>query len=151
PLFTAWGRRSSATASSCASTSGSATAVQSRTPTVFCAVIAVMTLVPNTPKRWKVLRSAWMPAPPPESEPGMVSAIRMNERCAAQGRGACDEGGVEGSYRADVNFPSPNVRCPALPCGRQLAHASLEVLEGLRITLKIVQNRFVVPADDRAC
>jgi hypothetical protein len=25
------------------------------------------------------LRSAWMPAPPPESEPAMVSAMRMNE------------------------------------------------------------------------
>ena len=32
---------------------------------VFCAVIAVMTLVPKTLNWLKVLRSAWMPAPPP--------------------------------------------------------------------------------------
>jgi hypothetical protein len=38
-------------------------------------VIAVMTLVPKTLNWLKVLRSAWMPAPPPESDPAMVSAI----------------------------------------------------------------------------
>ena len=41
---------------------------------VFCAVSAVMALVPKTPSAAKVLRSAWMPAPPPESEPAMVRA-----------------------------------------------------------------------------
>ena len=34
-----------------------------------------MTDVPKTPNCWKVLRSAWMPAPPPESEPAIVRAI----------------------------------------------------------------------------
>jgi hypothetical protein len=29
-----------------------------------------------------------MPAPPPESDPAIVSAIRMNEKCAARVRGA---------------------------------------------------------------
>jgi hypothetical protein len=37
-------------------------------------VIAVTAEVPNTPKAWKVLRSAWMPAPPPESLPAIVRA-----------------------------------------------------------------------------
>ena len=36
---------------------------------MFCAVTAVIADVPNTPKRAKVFRSAWIPAPPPESEP----------------------------------------------------------------------------------
>ena len=31
--------------------------------------------VPWTPRAAKVLRSAWMPAPPPESEPAMVMAV----------------------------------------------------------------------------
>ena len=31
----------------------------------------------NTPCAAKVLRSAWMPAPPPESLPAIVSAERM--------------------------------------------------------------------------
>ena len=45
------------------------------TPSVFCAVMAVMAQVPCTPQRAKAFRSAWMPAPPPESEPAMVSAV----------------------------------------------------------------------------
>ena len=45
-----------------------------RTSAVFCAVTAVTTLVPNTPRAAKVFRSAWSPAPPPESEPAIVMA-----------------------------------------------------------------------------
>src|SRR5207247_5714024 len=33
-----------------------------------------MAVIPNTPSAENVLRSAWMPAPPPESEPAIVSA-----------------------------------------------------------------------------
>ena len=51
-------------------------ALQPCTPTVFCAVTAVITLIPKTPNWWKVLRSAWIPAPPPESEPAIVSTCR---------------------------------------------------------------------------
>src|SRR5260370_35399273 len=43
------------------------------TPTVFWAVIAVMAVIPWTPQRANALRSAWIPAPPPESEPAMDS------------------------------------------------------------------------------
>jgi len=75
PLLSAAGRRSFATASSCARTSSGVIALHACTPSVFCAVIAVTTDVPKTPKRWNVFRSAWMPAPPPESEPAIVSAI----------------------------------------------------------------------------
>ena len=42
-----------------------------RTPIVFCAVSAVMAVMPKQPRAAKVLRSAWMPAPPPESEPAI--------------------------------------------------------------------------------
>src|SRR5438046_7615814 len=45
------------------------------TPLVFCAVRAVMAEAPYTPSAANVFRSAWMPAPPEESEPAMVSAI----------------------------------------------------------------------------
>ena len=45
------------------------------TPRVFWAVMAVRADVPKTPNAWKVLRSAWMPAPPPLSEPAMVRAM----------------------------------------------------------------------------
>ena len=47
------------------------------TPTVFCAVIAVIAVIPCTPQRANAFRSAWIPAPPPESEPAIVSAAGM--------------------------------------------------------------------------
>src|SRR5262249_6262907 len=36
---------------------------------------AVITLIPNTRDAENVFRSAWVPAPPPESEPAIVSAL----------------------------------------------------------------------------
>ena len=39
---------------------------------VFCAVMAVMAVMPYTPSADIVFRSACMPAPPEESEPAMV-------------------------------------------------------------------------------
>ncbi|MDP8214577.1 MAG: hypothetical protein P9M10_05230 [Candidatus Euphemobacter frigidus] len=36
---------------------------------------AVIAEAPKTPRTWKVLRSAWIPAPPPESDPAIVSAL----------------------------------------------------------------------------
>ena len=43
------------------------------TPTVLCAVSAVIAVMPWTPQRANAFRSAWMPAPPPESEPAIES------------------------------------------------------------------------------
>jgi len=44
------------------------------TPRVFWIVTAVIAVIPNTPSALKVFRSAWIPAPPPESEPAIESA-----------------------------------------------------------------------------
>ena len=73
PILTARTSKSVNTESSCAfrnATGGTCTAC---TPRVFCAVSAAMADNPCTPCAAKVFRSAWMPAPPPESEPAMVS------------------------------------------------------------------------------
>ena len=43
-------------------------------PTVFCAVSATSTDVPYAPAAANAFRSAWMPAPPPESDVAIVSA-----------------------------------------------------------------------------
>ena len=43
------------------------------TPRVFCAVSAVIAVAAKAPSAVTVLMSAWMPAPPPESEPAMTS------------------------------------------------------------------------------
>ena len=64
---------SSATARTWATIISGETASTALTPTVFCAVIAVIAVIPCTPQRAKALRSAWMPAPPPESEPAIES------------------------------------------------------------------------------
>ena len=45
------------------------------TPVVFCAVRAVMALMAYTPFAIIVLISAWMPAPPLESLPAIVTAV----------------------------------------------------------------------------
>ena len=42
---------------------------------VFWAVSATIAEVPCTPQRANAFRSAWIPAPPPESEVAMVIAI----------------------------------------------------------------------------
>ena len=74
PVFTASDPMSESTASICATTISTGTPWIAVTPSVFWAVIAVTTEAPYTPKAAKVLRSAWIPAPPPESEPAIVSA-----------------------------------------------------------------------------
>ena len=42
------------------------------TPIEFCTVTAVTATQPCTPSNANVRMSAWMPAPPPESEPAIV-------------------------------------------------------------------------------
>ena len=45
-----------------------------------------MTDAPYTPSAPKVFRSAWMPAPPPESDPAMVTAIAVMTASALPAR-----------------------------------------------------------------
>src|SRR3989454_11823026 len=75
PIFTASAPKSESTESSWRPTNSGGRLKTPWTPTEFCAVTAVITLIPNTRNAEKVLRSAWMPAPPPESEPAMVRAL----------------------------------------------------------------------------
>ncbi len=69
-------RASSKTAAICAAANSGGTGWIPRTPCVFWAVSAVIADIPKQPSAAKVLRSAWMPAPPPLSEPAIVSARR---------------------------------------------------------------------------
>ena len=68
---------------SCATTSiwseitSTGTSAIDTTSKVFCAVMAVTALVPKTPCAASVFRSAWIPAPPPESEPAIVITTGM--------------------------------------------------------------------------
>ena len=63
------------TASACLSMKRAEAGESPCTPSVFCAVNTVMALAPNEPSRVIVLRSAWIPAPPPESEPAIVMTL----------------------------------------------------------------------------
>lgn len=76
PVFTARTGRSVRTVSTCSLTNSGSKDTDATTEVVFCAVTAVTALVPKTPSAANVLRSACRPAPPPESDPAMVRAIR---------------------------------------------------------------------------
>ena len=76
PILTASTPMSSKTASICRVTISGGSSWTALTRRVFWAVTAVITLIPKAPWAAKVLRSAWIPAPPPESDPAMVSSRR---------------------------------------------------------------------------
>ena len=71
PIFTASTPRSCATTRTCSRMNSGGTGWTPVTARVFCAVSAVSAVVPCTPAWANALRSAWMPAPPPESEPAI--------------------------------------------------------------------------------
>src|SRR3989442_6601281 len=77
PIFTASAPKSESTEWICVPMNSGGRLKTPWTPTEFWAVTAVITLIPKTRNAEKVLRSAWMPAPPPESEPAMVRAFGM--------------------------------------------------------------------------
>ena len=56
-----------------ASRTSAGTSCTAVTPTVFCAVSATIADMPCAPAAANAFRSAWMPAPPPLSEPAIVS------------------------------------------------------------------------------
>src|SRR5580704_5859958 len=75
PILTASTPMSSWTARTWAKMISGGIAWTAVTPTVFCAVIAVIAVIPCTPQAANALRSAWMPAPPPESLPAIESTL----------------------------------------------------------------------------
>src|SRR5262249_14862163 len=103
PILTASASKSERTASHCSTTNSGGRFKTPVTPTEFWAVTAVITDMPNTRKAENVLRSAWMPAPPPESDPAMVSALGtpMSDEVYAAVRGATTAGAPGRRQRAD--------------------------------------------------
>ena len=77
PVFAAATGKSAATAAICAATTSAGNVCVHEIPLLFWAVTAVIALSPCTPNAANVFRSAWMPAPPPESLPAMVSTACM--------------------------------------------------------------------------
>ena len=75
PVFAASTPMSEKTASSWATTNAGGTSWTAVTPVVFCAVSATIADMPCTPAAANAFRSAWMPAPPPLSEPAIVNAL----------------------------------------------------------------------------
>ena len=73
PIFIAFGGISSQTAFTCDFIISELSSSTSNTPSVFCAVIAVITLIPYVPIAENIFKSAWIPAPPEESEPAIVN------------------------------------------------------------------------------
>src|SRR4029077_10095824 len=73
PVFNASAPRSSSTTSICCRMKSGGIGRTPKTPSVFCAVNAVTAVIAKASSIVTVLMSAWMPAPPPESEPAMIS------------------------------------------------------------------------------
>ena len=78
PHLAASAPKSESTERSCWATKAGGRLSTPCTPREFCAVTAVITDMPKTRKAEKVFRSAWMPAPPPESDPAMVRALGIS-------------------------------------------------------------------------
>ena len=86
PIFTASGKISSKTASSCFFTNSPLIGIIPLIPTVFCAVRAVITLIPYIPWASIVFRSAWIPAPPLQSLPAIVKIFFIAPHFSASSR-----------------------------------------------------------------
>src|SRR5512134_712605 len=87
-----------------------------------------MALVPKTPNAANVFRSAWMPAPPPLSEPAMVSALfipplRRSRRLLLPPAHVEEEVFVAGARLVQAVPPLPAVRGSA---GGLLVHPADE-------------------------
>ena len=87
PILIAAGGRSSPSALSCALTVEAGTTWLSVSAVVFWAVTQVTTLAPCRPKSWKVRTSAWIPAPPPLSDPAIVQATWVMSGSIERGKG----------------------------------------------------------------
>src|SRR4051794_25812830 len=74
PVLHAAGEKASSTSSICARTSDAGKGRMAEMELGLWAVMQVTTVVPCTPKEANVFRSACTPAPPPLSEPAIVSA-----------------------------------------------------------------------------
>ena len=88
------------------------------TATVFCAVIAVIAVMPCTPQRANAFRSAWMPAPPPESEPAIdrTRGTRSARPWRSAGARRAAHRGVRRSRRVAAHVqrpPAPGARARA--------------------------------------
>ena len=76
------------------------------TPSVFCAVIAVIAVIAWPPSMVIVLMSAWMPAPPPESDPAMMrmrgSSWSSLQRLAANAHAAATASQMSSTSRSTM-------------------------------------------------
>src|SRR6266508_2118109 len=93
-----------------------------RTSVVDCAVSATITLMPWQPRRAKAFRSAWMPAPPPESDVAIVrqrgiTRLRLASDFVATVDAVWDEllSGEELAYVTEV--PAREARLVPIPEG----------------------------------
>src|SRR5712675_507726 len=72
PVLSASAPMSLSTTSICWAMKAGSIATTPCTPSVFCAVKAVIAVAAKAPMAVTALMSAWMPAPPPESEPATI-------------------------------------------------------------------------------
>ena len=112
---------SSITTAICWRMKSGGTGITPCTPSVFCAVSAVIAVAANASSAVTVLISAWIPAPPPESDPAMIRTRPTHQANAALFAARRDIGDhfaqlvdhVGDQYRCPRPRPSP---APAVRC-----------------------------------
>src|SRR5918995_2070231 len=135
PVFAASTPMSSKTASSCARMKSDGSSCTAVTAAVLCAVSATRAVVPCAPAAANAFRSAWIPAPPPESDVAIVRTRGTVMRLPSPVRAGSGSTGVISAplgtpvteVKASVGLVS--VVAPAwleLLQGDELAHVSVE-------------------------
>mmetsp|Transcript_83005 Transcript_83005/g.240152 ORF Transcript_83005/g.240152 Transcript_83005/m.240152 type:complete len:405 (-) Transcript_83005:212-1426(-) len=97
PVFTTSAPRSSKTERICCWTKSIGMGKTPCTPCEFCAVRALMAVMPKAPSAEHAFRSAWMPAPPPLSDPATMSTLGGMMRAARNSAGVVSVAVAEGS------------------------------------------------------
>ena len=120
PILTAIGGMSSNTASIWSARISGSAFCTARTPVVFCAVSDVMADMPNTPLASIVFRSAWMPAPPEESDPATVSTGGRPCGCLTSNMAAPH---CRGAATSDCGWEAADAATPCRAAPRTAVHA----------------------------
>src|SRR5918995_1571263 len=126
PVFAASTPMSSKTASSCARMKSDGSSCTAVTAAVLCAVSATRAVVPCAPAAANAFRSAWIPAPPPESD---VAIGRTGETVMRLPSPVRAGSGSTGVISAPLGTPVTEVKA-SVGLVSVVAPAWLELLQG---------------------
>src|SRR5919198_4385507 len=138
PVLAASTPISAKTASSCARTNSGCTSSTAVTPTVFCAVSATITVEPWQPAAANAFRSAWIPAPPPESDPAIVRHRGINELPSPVRTGSGSTGVISAPQGTPVKATLANAQYAAVAVRHRDMRVTIAVDERGEVDVPLV-------------